>query len=90
MSLAIITAHFFPNLSTFQNWSQEKLKATLRQICGLNAGLKMTEYIIVIRKKDESLIQTLEECTPGWKAHTMYVAWSKMSAKGNSLFAIVV
>ena len=86
MSLAIITAHFFPNLSTFQNWSQ----ATLRQICGLNAGLKMTEYIIVIRKKDESLIQTLEECTPGWKAHTMYVAWSKMSAKGNSLFAIVV
>ena len=50
----------------------------------------MTEYIIVIRKKDESLIQTLEECTPGWKAHTMYVAWSKMSAKGNSSFAIVV
>ena len=50
----------------------------------------MTEYIIVIRKKDESLTQTLKECTPGRKAHTMYVAWSKMSAKGNSLSAIVV
>ncbi|RMX39095.1 hypothetical protein pdam_00017540, partial [Pocillopora damicornis] len=59
---------------TISNWSEEKLKATLRQICGLNTRLKMTEYIIVIRKKDESLIQTLEECTPGWKAHTTYVA----------------
>ncbi|PFX28851.1 hypothetical protein AWC38_SpisGene6459 [Stylophora pistillata] len=63
-----------------ENWSEEKLKSTLRRICGLNTRLKMTDYIIVVRERDESLTQTLEECTPGGKVYTVYVAWSRMSA----------
>lgn len=64
-----------------KNWSEEKLRGTLMQICGLNTKLKRTHYIIVAREKDESLTQTLEECTPGGKAYTMYVAWSRMPAR---------
>ena len=86
----LLTAFNFSNLTTFQNWSEEKLKSTLRQICGLNTRLKMTHYIIVVRERDESLTQTLEECTPGGKAYTLYVAWSRMSAKGNIFFVFVI
>ncbi|XP_022802634.1 uncharacterized protein LOC111340111 [Stylophora pistillata] len=64
-----------------KNWSEEKLKSTLRQICGLNTRLKMTHYIIVVRERDESLTQTPEECTLRGMAYTLYVAWSRMSAK---------
>ena len=55
-----------------------------RQICGLNTRLKMTYYLIVARERDELPTQTLEECALAEKA------WSRMSAKGNSLFAIVI
>ena len=50
----------------------------------------LTSSIIVARERDESLTQTLEEYIPGGEAYTMYVAWSRMSAKGDSLFAIVI
>ena len=50
----------------------------------------LTSSIIVARERDESLTQTLEEYAPEGEAYTMYVAWSRMFAKGDSLFAIVI
>ena len=50
----------------------------------------MTQYTIVAWEKDESPTQTLMECTLGGKTYMIYVAWSKMSAKDNSLFVIVI
>ncbi|XP_022793106.1 uncharacterized protein LOC111332102 isoform X1 [Stylophora pistillata] len=73
-----------------KKWSEENLKDTLRKMCGLNTRLKKTNYIIVVREKDESLTQTLEECTPGGKAYTMYVAWSRRPVKAGSGLTDVV
>ena len=50
----------------------------------------MTQYTIVAWEKDESPTQTLMECTLGGNAYMINVAWSKMSAKDNSLFVIVI
>ncbi|XP_068755853.1 uncharacterized protein [Montipora capricornis] len=63
-------------------WCEEKVKSVIRQICGLNTRSKLSNYIIVIRKKSDPSL--FEECTPAGKGHIMYVARSGMSAKAGT------
>lgn len=63
-------------------WCEEKVKSVIRQICGLNTRSKLSNYIIVIRKKSDPSL--FEGCTPAGKGHIMYVAWSGMSAKAGT------
>ncbi|XP_015761745.1 PREDICTED: uncharacterized protein LOC107340856 [Acropora digitifera] len=71
-----------------ENWSEDKVKAVVRQICGLNTRTGMSNYTIVVRTN--ASLQSLEECTPGGKGHVMFVAWSGISAKAGTGLTDVV
>ena len=67
--------------------TEEKVKAIVRQICGLNTRTGKSNYTIVVRTKTS--LESLEECTPGGNGYVMFVAWSGISAKGTCHIGLV-